>query len=969
MESSNDIDEELAAMAATLAEDPMNGDVYDDVEVGIGIDEATAVADVFSVSASASSSSRAVPPVPTTTTTTIFTTTDTSSTPMLSSGSVHPLTVQTQLGIVEPPPKRIKLEVINKSAMNPPTDDMQVEQQRVSTHISIQPTAATPVVATTSHLYHQQQQPQQQLHCDTLPPPTLSMISPNDNSHPECTTGEVAVATATATTTNSSIGSSSKVPLQQYGGSSVVTAGTTDGSHQEMCQSFTSSSHDSLTDATTLMSPNVAAASSSSSSHPAACMNSTTTTTSIPPPGSQEATRPNSHAMSLTAPHPTTSPGPTTTTTTSTASTTTGGVGPTTVSSTPVVVTSCETVGTTTTTIPNAASMESSSCNNQGGMMVVSNPIAPTVLEVSAPTASATATTAENAIPLKSVNYGHLRVKYLGELEYMVREFRKLERQLLGAKGAAQLEESAGSRERREKLHSFILHLEDTIRQIEVGCKVESSSSSGEGVTSSSIAESNGGGTTTTKLHDEITSSQQQQQQEQQQSSSCDTSSSAAAPGGEGTATAPASSDLSQAKRGQMAEESALANLTKEKEEEENVQKLEEHILANLLPVKVRLKKQLAAQQGATQNPAGMPALRRGSLQPPSATRGKGTFAEAAEKRRKQAEAARLAAQEQHERAVRRVSDPTQFGKPLSGGGSSLTQKLHGPTLGSTERVHGHGVGTTAASVMSSSDGGSSAHDGKPVIASRKILYAGMVPGSDQIESGLSAASGAHEIADVTTTTIQTGSSGSNEYTTLKVADPDPTPVTTTTTGTLPAATPTPPKTVNYKVTAAVNVQPKPVVAMKAQTPAILDTESKAKFLSSSSPSAALDGIETKDSGIESVMTEDERRMMKKLRRKRKLLRLARRQERERLKQQVRVPQQPPTIQLPPKPAVGRKKAASGKSQKKKGPRSVEYICALCSEAYTSTCDYNPWWALAQHDCPKCRKNQVSQFLFMNRVS
>jgi hypothetical protein len=48
--------------------------------------------------------------------------------------------------------------------------------------------------------------------------------------------------------------------------------------------------------------------------------------------------------------------------------------------------------------------------------------------------------------------------------------------------------------------------------------------------------------------------------------------------------------------------------LTKEKKEEENVHKLKEHILANLLPVKVRLKKHLAAQQRASRNPAGMPA-------------------------------------------------------------------------------------------------------------------------------------------------------------------------------------------------------------------------------------------------------------------------------------------------------------------------------------------------------------------------
>jgi hypothetical protein len=68
----------------------------------------------------------------------------------------------------------------------------------------------------------------------------------------------------------------------------------------------------------------------------------------------------------------------------------------------------------------------------------------------------------------------HLEQKYHAELEYMLREFRKLERQLLGAKGnGTGIEESAGSRERREKLHSFILHLEDTIRQVEVGCRLE----------------------------------------------------------------------------------------------------------------------------------------------------------------------------------------------------------------------------------------------------------------------------------------------------------------------------------------------------------------------------------------------------------------------------------------------------------------------------------------------------------------
>ncbi|KAL3913931.1 MAG: hypothetical protein SGARI_000398 [Bacillariaceae sp.] len=328
-------------------------------------------------------------------------------------------------------------------------------------------------------------------------------------------------------------------------------------------------------------------------------------------------------------------------------------------------------------TAPSSAA--GSSQPNSPSVAAAPQPVAPKDPPPPPPAAAAAA-----AAPLKSTTFAHLNQKYLAELEYMLREFRKLERQLLGAKGAAQLEESAGSRERREKLHSFILHLEDTVRQIEHGCKLENE---GKSVVDAGKAAAANGAT-------------------------------------------------DEASKKQLAEQSALSNLTKEKEEEENVQKLEEHILANLLPVKIRLKKQLAAQQGATQNPAGMPA-RRGSLQPPTAARGKGTFAEAAEKRRKQAEAARLAAQEQQERSARRVSDPTQFGKPLGGGGSSLTRNLHGATLGSSQRAHGHGVGA-AQTPEEESEG--------TATGERKILYAGLVPGSSQQKSGLSAAAGVHDM-------------------------------------------------------------------------------------------------------------------------------------------------------------------------------------------------------------------------------
>ena len=108
-------------------------------------------------------------------------------------------------------------------------------------------------------------------------------------------------------------------------------------------------------------------------------------------------------------------------------------------------------------------------------------------------------------------------------------------------------------------------------------------------------------------------------------------------------------------------------------------------------------------------------------------------------------------------------------------------------------------------------------------------------------------------------------------------------------------------------------------------------------------------------------VSEEERRKLRKKRRKRKLLRIARRRERDR-QRQLALNQQAQANHL--KVTGGRKKAVLGKGLgRKKGPRAVEYICANCSEAYNSTCDYNPWWALAQHECPKCRKVQVRNTL------
>ena len=145
-----------------------------------------------------------------------------------------------------------------------------------------------------------------------------------------------------------------------------------------------------------------------------------------------------------------------------------------------------------------------------------------------------------------------------------------------------------------------------------------------------------------------------------------------------------------------------------------------------------------------------MPISRRGLVTP--ADRGKGTFAIAAENRRL---AQMQQQQERHgQESVHRPLNPSstgpvtggpkaksQFGKPL-GGGSSLTQKLHGTTLGSHQRSRGHGVGV---SVGSGGDGVADLKSPGPT-QERKFVYAGMTPGSRQVKSGVSAAVGVHEM-------------------------------------------------------------------------------------------------------------------------------------------------------------------------------------------------------------------------------
>lgn len=43
-------------------------------------------------------------------------------------------------------------------------------------------------------------------------------------------------------------------------------------------------------------------------------------------------------------------------------------------------------------------------------------------------------------------------------------------------------------------------------------------------------------------------------------------------------------------------------------------------------------------------------------------------------------------------------------------------------------------------------------------------------------------------------------------------------------------------------------------------------------------------------------------------------------------------------------------------------PRSADYNCSVCNEMYTKVAEENPWWAVYQHECPKCHHRQVPRY-------
>jgi len=575
--------------------------------------------------------------------------------------------------------------------------------------------------------------------------------------------------------------------------------------------------------------------------------------------------------------------------------------------------------------------------------------------------------------PLKSTTMSHLKTKYMSQLEYMNREFKKLERQLLGAR-TRNGQETAGSRERREKLHSFILHLEDTMKQIELGCTLEN-----EGKSTVGIAFSSMGGTTNTSS---VSSSSGTDQIKNENNNNVGHTSMSSENQSLSTVRSQLNEEEEEAKE-EFARTSALTKLTKEKEEEENVQRLEEHILGNLLPVKDRLTRQLAAQKGAPRNPAGMPVSRRG-LQPSTVDKGKGTFAAAAEKRR----LAQMMQQQETQQGqdslnkqpinpqsagpIARHAAKTQFGKPL-GGGSSLTQKLHGTTLGSHQRTHGDGVGIGGDN--SKANIGNVTTENTPN-AVRKVIYAGMTPGSRQVKSGVSAATGVHDmkIENPTLKNLTIRNASKETSTVISTAPPPPMPfrkVTKNQQQTLssnPIKSAVPHPLSNHNQTNSAHSASTKVT----ESPYSAGSSNRATVISKCTVPPPPPGHEmtvvpkTKKSLKDPMLTEEERQEIKVRRKARKIEKrraeerqrqlILQQQEQEQILQQKQQQQQQASCGMR---RAGKSCNGRSVSSQRKGPRIVEYMCALCNETYKSTCDYNPWWALTSHECVKCGKVQI----------
>ncbi|GMH49843.1 hypothetical protein TrRE_jg10597 [Triparma retinervis] len=370
--------------------------------------------------------------------------------------------------------------------------------------------------------------------------------------------------------------------------------------------------------------------------------------------------------------------------------------------------------------------------------------------------------------------------------------------------------------------------------------------------------------------------------------------------------------------------------------EVEEAKQLEVSVRDRLLPVYMRLKKQKGDSQGAKTNPKGAPVnhpLFKMANGGPPITMVK----------------------------TRPPPAPTMFGAPLKGG-SFLTQKLHGSTLGSSARRYGYGVGSTTPIHDNTSTKLPQQSSQKEVQQrqQRQIFRGGMAPGSETVLMPPPSIKG---LGDIQRRGI-VGATPKNQQT----------PMMTTSTGgpreLAAAAASAAASAAAAAGAAAAAAAAAAVVNMNIGNlgPSLgheksanggnslapeIDLERTCSTFSDLAPqgSTSMERISSKESP--EVDSHDDRVSIMI---EQDLLR-------EHIPQQMlevrgrKFPLNPPKNLK--KPRKKRRKEAQSQMEAHNQVNNVEYLCSECNDLYSTTTTANPWWVVTREDCPKCHKSQI----------
>mmetsp|Transcript_23482 Transcript_23482/g.48876 ORF Transcript_23482/g.48876 Transcript_23482/m.48876 type:complete len:788 (+) Transcript_23482:160-2523(+) len=352
------------------------------------------------------------------------------------------------------------------------------------------------------------------------------------------------------------------------------------------------------------------------------------------------------------------------------------------------------------------------------------------------------------------------------------------------------------------------------------------------------------------------------------------------------------------------AQDQLLSGAAPGQNEEHEAALLEKALSEKLMPVYERLKKQKGDSKGAKTNPKGAPvnhpvfnnAFKVANNGPPISVVKAGPPA------------------------------PSIFGAPLKGG-SFLTQKLHGSTLGSDARRYGDGVGTNTP-VLDNTTTKTQQHAKRQ----RHVLHGGMTPGSETVMMPppfIAGLSDRRATASPTRSTLKTAGEAAAAASRVVVSERK---INTANVNNLghsgqgsSGSDARDGKNESAPVASFSDLAPRGRHSMNRLT--------KESYGNSGSTSH------------ESFSTTIEQELL-----------------RGHLPQQVlnlgekEFPLHPPKAVKKPR-----------KKRRKESPpviihnqvNDVEYLCAECDELYTTTTTANPWWVVVREECPKCHKLQI----------